>query len=131
MEELINFIIDLANDELYDFLDGNSRLYFLQGGCYEFAKILKELVNNSQIMIDEANGHCGVLYFGNIYDASGKVNGKYKFVRAKEEDINYMEDRFGIPEKIYIKGKRISEYIIDEMKECNIDYIMKRFDEER
>jgi len=31
IEEFINFIIELADEELFDYLDGNSRLYFMQG----------------------------------------------------------------------------------------------------
>ena len=42
-----------------------------------------------------------------------------------------MEDRFGIPEKRYINGsKKISDFIIDEIANCNINYILEEFEEE-
>lgn len=128
MEKFIDFVIDLANDELYDFFDGDAKAYFLGGLCFEFAKILKEYIKESQIIIDTKNAHCGVLYEGNNYDASKRPDKKYNFTIANEEDIKYMENRFGIPEKKYIYGKTISQYLIDEIKECNIDYILEELE---
>lgn len=124
MERFINFVVDLTNDELYELVEGNAEIYFLQGGCFEFAKILKAYIKNLQIVISKNLDHCGVLYDGNIYDASGKVENKNIFNKASQTDLKYMEERFGIPEKQYIRGKRISDYIIDEIKECNIDHII-------
>ena len=116
MEYFINFVIDLANEELYEYLDGDAKSYFLQGGCFEFAKIIKSYIKSSQIVINKDYDHCGILHEGNIYDATGKVKD--------------MENRFGIPEKQYIKGKRISDYLIEEIKQCNIESLIERIEGE-
>lgn len=124
MQEFIDFIIELTDEELYEYFDCvGSKYYFLHGGCYEFAKIIKHFVNKSTIVIDENSEHCGILYKENIYDASGLVEEKEKFKIANKDDIDYMEGRFGIPEKQNIKGKRISKYIIDEIKKCNLNFL--------
>lgn len=131
MEKFIEFIIDLTNDELYDFVEGDSQIFFLRGGCYEFAKILKRYVSECKIVINKDSEHCGVLYRNKVYDANGIVRDSSEFKIASQSDIDYMEDRFGIPEKRYISGnKKISDFIIDEIANCNINYILDEFEEE-
>ena len=94
MEQFINFVIDLANEDLYTQLDGNAKMYFLHGGCFEFAKILKQYVKGSQIVLNKEFNHCGVLYSGNVYDATGMVKEKDKFIKVNENDLKYMENYF-------------------------------------
>lgn len=133
MEQLIDFIIDLANEELYDYLDGNSKCFFMSGGCYEFVKVIIKYVNECKIVINKKRDHCGVLYMNKVYDATGIVSDSSKFEIAKQADKDYMEERFGIPEKLYVgvgeNRKRISQFLIEEIKNCNIDYILKQFEE--
>ena len=131
LQEFIDFIVDLANDELYDKLDGNAKNYFLNGGCYEFAKIIKKYIEKSQIVINKDNNHCGILYDGKVYDANGINNNKSDFMIAKKDDLEYMDERFGIPEIQYIKGVRISDFLINEIKKCNILDKLQLGDEER
>lgn len=128
MERFIGFVIDLANEELCDFLDGDAKKFFLQGGCYEFAKIIKAYIK-CQIVINTDNTHCAVLYDGKIYDASNEIDSK-SFNIASKEDIKYIEERMGIPEKHFIKGKTVSEYLIDEIKKCNIGFLIKEIEGE-
>ena len=132
MEDLISFIIDLANEELYEHLDGNNaREYFLHGGCYEFSKTIKSFIKSSKIVINrKTNAHCGVLYDRNIYDASGKVKNPQDFEIANNDDLKYMKDRFGIPEKQIVDGKKISEFLIEELKQCKIDRLIERIEGE-
>ncbi len=132
MEDLINFIIDLANEELYEHLDENdARDYFLHGGCYEFSKTIKSFIKNSKIVINrKTNSHCGILYERNIYDASGKVKNSQDFEVASNNDLEYMEERFGIPEKQLIEGKKISDFLIDKIKKCNINKLIDRIEGE-
>lgn len=130
MKQFINFIIDLANEELYTHLDGDAQMYFLQGGCFEFAKILKQYVKNSRIVINKDFNHCGILHSGNVYDATGVVKEKNNFLIVKEEGLKYMETKFGLPEKQYIKGMKISEYLIKQLEECNINKIIERIEGE-
>lgn len=130
MENFIEFVVDLAEEELYDFLDGNARSYFLKGGCFELAKVLKHYVKNTQIVINKTYDHCGVMYEGDIYDATGRIKEKGQFLKAEKKDIDYMEDKFGIHEKMYIYGKRISDYLIEEIEKCNIGYLIERIEGE-
>ena len=113
MEYFISFIVDLINEDMYEKFDGyGAKWFLLHGGCYEFAKILCSYIKGSKIVLDQSAQHCGVLCKnGVIYDANGKViSGNFKIAT---EDIRYMENSFGIVEKSYIKGKKISEYFIE------------------
>ena len=132
MEDLINFIIDLANEELYEHLDGNNaREYFLHGGCFEFSKIIKSLIKSSRIVINRrTNSHCGILYERNIYDVLGKVNNPQDFEIASNDDLEYMQERFGIPEKQNVEGKSVSEFLVERVKECNINKLIERIEGE-
>ena len=120
VEKFVEFIVDLANDELYEKLDGNAELYFLNGGCYELAKVIKNYVPMCEIVINKDSTHCAIKYKDEIYDATGKIENKEDFITAKKEDIEYMEDRFGIPELRYINNVTISDFLIEELKKCNI-----------
>lgn len=120
IEQFIDFIIDLADEDLYEKLSGMATWYFMNGGCYEFAKILKEYLPDAKFVINKDLDHCAVLYKGQIYDSNGKVLKPEEFNIATEEDIDYMEDRFGIKEAENINGKKISDILIDLIKECNI-----------
>lgn len=137
METFIEFILDLAYDELYDQVDGNPRRFFLYGQCYEFAKILRSYVKGCKIVIDNSD-HCGVLYMNKVYDAEGIAKDFSTFRILTQRELDYMEDFSGIPEKKYVgtfKNRRlISDFLIDEIACCNIDYMLqalnKEFDDE-
>ena len=131
VEKFIEFIVDLANNELYERLDGNANYYFQNGGCYELAKVVREYVPNSKIVINNSNDHCGIYYDGKMYDSSGIIEDKSKFKIANNEDIKYMEDRFGIPEKENINGGKISDFLIKELKKCNILHMLELEENER
>lgn len=120
MEKFIDFVIDLANEELSTYFDGNARTYFLQGGCLEFAKIIKRFIKRCEIVINKELNHCGILYQGKMYDAKGIIREINNFNIANREELEYMEQYFGIPEKQYINGIKISDYLINELKLCNI-----------
>ena len=51
IEEFIDFVIELTDEELGDYLDGDSKTYYMQGGCFEFAKILQRFIKQSKIVI--------------------------------------------------------------------------------
>ena len=131
MEEFINFIIDITDEEIGNYLDGNVKHYFLNGGCYEFAKILKNYIKESKIVINKDSNHCGVLYLGNVYDATGKVDKKEEFQVATDKDQEYMEFRFGILEKQKVNGKKISEYLISILDQCYIADMLKKVDDNK
>lgn len=120
IKQFIEFMVDLANDELESLVDRNAQLYFLNGGCLEFARALNSIIPGSSIVINEDSEHCGVLYKGRVYDASGDITNKIRYRIANKEDLEYMEDRFGIPEKKYIDGVRASDCLVNEINKCNI-----------
>ena len=130
VERFIEFIVDLANDELYEKLNCDAKTYFTNGGCFEFAQVVKKYIPMSQIMINKENDHCAIAYRGNIYDATGIVRNKMDYSIARIDDIKYMEDRFGISELQYINNVTISDYLIDELKKCNILHTLQLEDEE-
>ena len=131
MEEFIDFIINLTDEEIGDYLDGDVKHYFLNGGCYEFAKILNNYVQESRIVINKDSNHCGILHFGNVYDATGKVHKKEEFRVATDKDKEYMEFRFGILEKHKVNGKKISEYLISVLDQCYIADILKKVNDNK
>lgn len=131
MEEFIDFIINLADEEIGDYLDGDVKHYFLNGGCYEFAKVLKNYARESRFVINKESNHCGILHLGNIYDATGKVDKKEKFHIATKEDKEYMDFRFGILEKQQVKGKRISDYLISILDQCYISDILEKVNDDK
>ena len=120
IEKFIEFVIDLANDLLYEKLDGDAKYYFLNGGCYQIAKVLQACIPKSKIVINDSYTHCGIYYDGDFYDANGIVSKNENFKIASKEDIGYMEEKFGIPEKENINGDKISIFLINELKECRI-----------
>ena len=131
MEKFINFIIDLADEELGDYLDGDVRHYFLNGGCYEFAIILNNYVEGSKLVINKDSNHCAILHSGNVYDVTGKVEEKDEFDIATNKDKEYIEFRFGIMEKQNINGKRISHYLIETLDECYLSDMLKAINEKK
>ena len=120
IEEFIDFVIELTDEELGDYLDGDARTYFMQGGCFEFTRILKKYIKESSIVINKDSTHCGIKYLNKFYDAKGPIKEIEGFKVAGLEDIEYMEAWFGIPEKQFFKGKRISDYLIEQIEKCNI-----------
>lgn len=134
MKQFIDFIIDLTNEELYEHLDGDAKQFFMSGGCYEFAKILRKYVSGCKIVINKDRNHCGVIYKNKVYDVTGMVKDFSNFKIASQDDIDYMEEGFGTSEKLYVgrgeKRKKISDFLIDEIKECNINYILKEFEQD-
>ena len=127
MEKFIDFVVDLANEELYQYLDGDAKKYFLQGGCLEFATIIKAYIKQCEIVINKALNHCAIQYKGKMYDARGEIKDRSDFNRADDLDLLYMKERFGIPEKTYINGKRISDYLVNELKLCNVNQLIKEW----
>ena len=117
IEYFIETIIDIANEEVYESEFEDARDIFLHGQCYDFAKVLKHYITNSFIVINNNEDHCAVQFQGRIYDANGDVTDKFNGHIATEDDINYMENNFSIPEKSMKNGKRISEWLIDAIRE--------------
>lgn len=119
VEILIQLILDVTEEEFDYFLKENSALnYFLNGGCYDFVRIMLNFYTEAKIVINETNDHTAIMIDENIYDASGRIIGDFRL--ATKEDIIYMEEGFGIPEKKYFKGQQFYQLIIPKVKECQL-----------
>ena len=122
MLDFIDCILDCTTD-LPGWEYVNTKQFYLNGGCYELAKIIKKFVPEVQLLINITHDHCAVLYDGKAYDASGEVE-LDKFKLADQEDIEYMENQFGLPEKRMIKGIPFTEFVILVLNTCNLSGIL-------
>lgn len=107
IEEFIKFIIDLFNDE-FGYCIGNKDAfyYFIQGGCYDLAQIIKHYFPSSEYVVYKDFEHCAILYNGVIYDAYSSI--------SYDEYVK----RFGIyarPEQYYKRIEDFKIYTKDEI----------------
>lgn len=116
IDKFIEFVIDLVNeDPIFMEREIDSTYYFMHGGCYELYKIVKNYFPQVQCMIENSFEHCAIGYEGKIFDATGIRQDVSNFQVATEEDIEYMDNRFGLN----LKNLEVSK-IIQEINECNI-----------
>ena len=114
LEKFIEFVADLVDE--FDFFyerEINSKYYFLNGGCYELFKVINHYFPESRCVINKDLNHCAILYNGEIYDITGKIENKkdYRFVIS--QDIVYLESMINIRE---LNNK----HIINELDKCRI-----------
>lgn len=121
MEYIIEYIIDLT-DEMY-FKDSPSALdIYLHGGCYDLAKMLKLLVPDSTLYVDDFASHCVVEQDGVLYDATGLISeNTEKYHIATAYDLQKLEDY----RKECVKGLRLYENIGMKLKEIGAENIIK------
>ena len=140
IDEFIKFVIDLYNDEFnytIDYID--AAYYFLHGGCYELAQIIKHYFKDAKYVIRKSdNDHCAILYQGKIYDAYDSYNEEKKaelineginkreiyknlddFYVCTKEEIDNFEKPLGLERPPKIDGKSVPEGIIDEISDIS------------
>lgn len=120
MARFIEFVADLVSEfDIFNEREVNAYYYFLHGGCYELYKVVKHYFPTAQCMIRNDYKHCAVLYNNEIFDVTGKIEEIDQYKLATPEDIDYMEDRFGL---------RIAELqdknIIEELDKCRVKGIL-------
>ena len=119
--KFIEFVIDLTNeDEVFAGTNFNAKMYFMNGGCYELYKIVKYYYPTAECLISKENNHCAILYENKIYDATGIRIDLDNFKIANKDDIEYMDNYFGL----HIKKLEASK-LIDDVNDCNIEKILK------
>lgn len=124
MIEFIECILDCTTDlPGWEYTD--TRKFYLYGGCYELVKIIRYFIPEAQILINNTNNHCAILYNGIGYDANGEID-ITNFKIADKYDIIYMENNFGIPEKRIIKGIPFVQYVIHIVNDCNLDFLYNK-----
>ena len=122
MDYFISFLNDLATDLFYDITNAYGEQLFQRGACYEFAKIIKHYIPEATIYMSKDHYHCAVKIDDTLYDSKGVITNPQDFYEADEEDYDHMENTFGLE----LKYLNIAETIIEEMKECNIESIIKK-----
>ena len=130
VDELIKFIIPLFSDEFNIAYDSNSSVYyFLNGGCYELARVIKHYFPKTQYVVRDDYDHIAILFNNRIYDAFDfyedwqlkKYNiGKElyekdlsKFTIVTEDEIDNFPVEFNRND--IINGKRVSDALIEEI----------------
>lgn len=66
--------------------------YYLNGGCYIFAKKLKEMVGGNIVYLTLEH-HFILMYNGKMYDTTGNVTNKYKNSRYITEEEFRQRDK--------------------------------------
>ncbi|MBE6160392.1 MAG: hypothetical protein E7157_05045 [Lactobacillales bacterium] len=128
IEKFIEFINDLTTEIYYEHLMCNGKTLFQCGACYEFVKIIKEFFDIDNILIANDFCHCAFEYRGNYYDSLGIIKDKENFSIVTDDEMIYMEDRFGI----HLKRYKIFETIIDEISRIEkVPYLPINFYENR
>ena len=121
IDKFIEFVIDLANeDEIFIGTKFNAKMYFINGGCYELYKIVKHYYPNTKCVITKTNDHCAILYENKIYDAKGVRTDVENFKIANINDIEYMDNYFGL----HINTLEAPN-LIKELNDCNIEKRLK------
>lgn len=117
IEKFIVFVNDLITELYYEELMCNGETLLQNGACYEFIKIMKNYFEIDNILIEKCFDHCAFEYKGNYYDSTGLIKDKERFSVATDEDILYIEDRFGI----HLIRYQISDTVINEIS--NIEMV--------
>lgn len=133
IDEFIKFIIDLFNDEFSFCIEGlDAFYYFVGGGCYELAQIIKRYFPNSSYVVNKEYNHCAILYNGVIYDAYSAIsydeyikrfgeNARPEIYYKQIEDFNEYSkteiDSFEVPfgKNIKCEGTPIMLALINEL----------------
>ena len=122
ISKFIEFIIDLTNeDDIFLGTDFNAKIYFLNGGCYELYKIVKHYFHSAKCVIAKTNDHCAILYKDKIYDATGIRQDVENFKIANSNDIEYMDNYFGL----HLNTLEASN-LIKKIDNCNIKIKLKK-----
>lgn len=128
IEKFIVFMNDLTTEIYYEKLMCNGETLFQSGACYEFVKIMKNFFEIENILIEKSFDHCAIEYKGNYYDSKGLIKEKDKFTIANDEDILYIEDKFGG----HLTKYQISDTIINEISNIGkVPYLPSRFYEDK
>ena len=83
---------------------------YLNGGCYQFYKILKTIFPGAQPYINERKDHIATLIDNNLYDITGKVEGVFSEL-TKNEETNCEKWSFAENYWLYKECPHCEEYV--------------------
>ena len=142
-KNLIRFIIPLFYEETGIAFNSDEAVdYFVSGGCYELAKIVKHYFPDTEYVVRNDHGHVAILESGTIYDAydfyedwqlkEKNIKEKYykkdlnNFYISSEEELESFPVEFTKQDKI--DGLTVSEKmieLIDEIPSVKVKRIKK------
>ena len=134
MNPVCNFIkfIEELTDEEFSYYLGYipSKIYFKSGGCYELVKTLRYFLPDSEIYLTYSSepdvDHCALFYKGILYDIDGVIEDMNVFHPANKIDLEYLNDEYFYGRKeIRFEGKKPSEALIEEIKNCRIEHLIE------
>ena len=137
MLDLIECILDSTTDLKHEAFCNLStkqiQYFYTHGGCYDFVKIVKHFLPDITILVnsDIKKAHCVFSYNNILYDANGEVENTNDYRIATEEDIEHMENSFGIDEYRYINGKPFVDAMIEILESCRLDSLITGIKEEK
>lgn len=131
--QLICFINDLTDELFSQYIEYlPSRWYYTNSGCYEFAKIIKHFIPEAMLMMNHSEDHVALMIGNGIYDSTATEEtptlNENLYRSATQEDINRMEDFFGI-EEVKFEGKAPSDALIQEMHDCSGTFLTHTIDQ--
>lgn len=137
IDKFINFILPIFAEEcnMYEIENKiDSVYYFVHGGCYELAQIIKHFFPNSEFLLRNDHDHVAILYKDRVYDAYDGLDQEeidkimippkdldksienFEIITKDEIDSHY---NFGI--NLHIEGKPVVDWFINEIN--NIESI--------
>lgn len=123
IEIFIEFIKQLVNDEFDYAIDYvGAEYYFLNGGCLEFAKILKNYILDSKIVINRQLNHFAICYQDHYYDVRGKIQSD-DFFEVSDEYLKEYQDYYG--RNRMIENCSVDVAVIQELNNCSGNYVKK------
>ncbi|MDD3453220.1 MAG: hypothetical protein PHN42_02960 [Bacilli bacterium] len=124
MQQFIKFIIDLVDDEFYNYLgESKAEEYFLSGGCLELYKIIKYFIPDIDLFYN-IDGHIRIGYQNYLYDVSGKYIISDNYIKLTEDNMMELNDKLGRTE-IRFERKQVNVAIINELNMCSGSYVKK------
>lgn len=129
IEDFINFIIPLFVDEFNIVnTDSEAIFYFLHGGCFELAKVIKHFFPTSNYALSKDLQHIAIIYNNKIYDASLCIENEKKiYYNTELSNFNVVTDDYfnsltiTYGNNIYINDTTLDEALINEIN--NIESI--------
>ncbi|MBO5397798.1 MAG: hypothetical protein J6A36_02540 [Clostridia bacterium] len=77
------------------YLNISAEELLLNGGCFEFAKIMNKIFPQGKICLRNDNKHCAIEIDENLYDVLGRIDDRDYYRQASQSELEWMQDKFG------------------------------------
>lgn len=121
-EKLLDFILDLVDDEFDQYLSPVNACYYFSGiGCLELAKIIKHFIPSCTLKTNPESGHIAISCEEETYSAGGKIPNAENYIEIEEEEMELLNEYYH--QEILFEGKPVAEAVIQELELCTGDYL--------